>query len=68
MSQVKEAAIRLIESLPEDCTMEAIHYHLYVREKVNRGIQAVDEGRIIPQEEAERRIAQWAESTGQNRH
>ena len=34
MSIVKEAAIKLIQSLPDDCTFEEIQYHLYVREKV----------------------------------
>jgi predicted transcriptional regulator len=66
MSPVKESAIRLIESLPEDCTLDDIHYHLYVREKVEHGMAAVDAGRIVSQEEAERRIAKWAASSGQN--
>lgn len=56
MSPVKEAAIRLIESLPDNCTIEDIHYHLYVREKVERGRQAIDEGQVVSQEEAERSI------------
>lgn len=66
MSPVKESAIKLIQSLPEDCTLEDIQYHLYVREKVERGIAAVDEGRVVPQEEAERRISEWVKSFGPN--
>jgi predicted transcriptional regulator len=64
MSQVKEEAIKLIQSLPDDCTVEDIQYHLYVREKVMRGLAAVDEGRVVPQAEAERRIAEWGRSFG----
>ena len=62
MSPVKESAIRLIESLPDDCTLDDIHYHLYVREKIERGLAAIDAGQVVTQEEAERGIAQWAAS------
>ncbi len=67
MSPVKESAIRLIESLPDNCTLDDIHYHLYVREKVEHGLAAIDSGKIVSQEEAERRIGEWAASSGQNR-
>ncbi len=46
---VKEQAIELIRSLPDDCTLEDIQYHLYVRAKVERGIRAIDEGRVVSQ-------------------
>lgn len=35
------------------------HHHLYVREKVERGMQAINEGRIVSQEEAERKVQEW---------
>ncbi len=55
MNAVKEEAIRLIQSLPDDCSFEEIYYHLYVIQKVERGLAAIDEGRVVSQEEAERR-------------
>lgn len=61
---VKAEVIRLIESLPDDCTLEEIQYHLYVRQKVERGLAAIDEGRTVPQEEAERRVEGWLKSLG----
>jgi len=64
VSLVKEDAIRLIQSLPDDCTIEDIHYHLYVRQKVERGMAAVDEGRVVSQDDAERRVAEWVKSSG----
>ena len=67
MSKIKDQAVELIKSLPDDCTLEDIQYHLYVREKVERGIQAINEGRIVSQEEAEKRIKGWLKSSGQNR-
>lgn len=67
MAHVKEQVIELIKSLPEDSTLEDIHYHLYVREKVEHGLKAIDEGRVISQEDAEKRVEGWLKSSGQNR-
>ena len=67
MAHVKEQAIELIKSLPEDATLEDIHYHLYVREKVEHGLKAIDEGRVVSQEEAGKRVEGWLKSSGQNR-
>ncbi len=66
MSLIKEEAIRLIRSLPDDCSIEDIQYHLYVRQKVENGLTAVEAGRYVSQEEAERRVAGWGKSTGLN--
>lgn len=66
MPAVKQQAIELIQALPEDCTFDDIHYHLYVRQKVERGIADIDAGRVVSQEEAERRVAEWARSSGRN--
>ena len=59
MGAVKEQAIKIIESLPEDCTLGDIQYHLYVREKVERGIRAIDEGETLSQAEAEKKVREW---------
>jgi hypothetical protein len=58
--------VRLIQSLPDDCTIEDIQYHLYVRQKVERGLAAIEDGRLESQDEAERRIDEWAKSLGPN--
>lgn len=62
---VKGEMIKMLESLPDDCTWEDIQYHIYVREKVTRGMAAADAGDIISQEEAERRVDEWLKSSGQ---
>ena len=67
MAQVREQVIELIKSLPEDATLADIHYHLYVREKVEHGLKAIDEGRFVSQEEAEKRVEGWLKSSGQIR-
>lgn len=59
MQTAKQEVRKLIESLPEDCTLEDIQYHLYVIQKIERGLKDVEEGRIYTQEEVEKRMAKW---------
>ncbi|HDH97561.1 MAG TPA: hypothetical protein ENF70_00305 [Deltaproteobacteria bacterium] len=55
----KQEVIKLLKGLPDNSTLEEIQYHLYVRQKVQRGIQDVKEGRIYSQEEVEKRMGKW---------
>ena len=64
MSPSKQAAIDLIQSLPDDCTLDDIQYHLFVRRSVERGLKDIDEGRVISIEEMQRRVGQWLVSSG----
>jgi predicted transcriptional regulator len=56
---VKQEVLEMIQQLPDDCTLEDIQYQLYVRAKVAEGIKALDKGRVVSDEEAQRRMAQW---------
>jgi predicted transcriptional regulator len=47
----KQEALRLIDGLPEEATWEEILYHLYVKKKIQSGISAADEDRVVPHEE-----------------
>lgn len=55
----KQEAQRVLDALPEDATLEQIQYHLYVVQKVEAGLRDVEAGRILSQEEVERRIEKW---------
>jgi hypothetical protein len=59
IKNIKAEAVRLIQSLPEDCTFEDIQYHLYVLQKVERGIRSLEEEGGIPHEEVRERLAKW---------
>lgn len=56
---VKKDVLQLIQQLPDDCTLEDVQYHLYVRQKVERGLQAAEKGHVVSQEEARKRFARW---------
>ena len=63
-SSTKQAALRLIERLPDDASLEEIMHELYFRQRVDRGLAELDTGQTLPHEEVERSVAQWLQSTG----
>jgi len=52
----KQEVQSLLETLPDNCSIEDIQYHLYVLEKVRRGLEDAKEGRVMSQEEVESRL------------
>ena len=59
MSTAKEEVEALLSKLPDDCSIEDIQYHLYVIEKVRKGLEAADSQATVTQEEVERRLSKW---------
>ncbi|HUE20150.1 MAG TPA: hypothetical protein VMQ86_00620 [Bryobacteraceae bacterium] len=59
MSTAKQEVRLLLDQIPDDATFEDIQYHIYVREKIERGLKDVEEGRIVSEEEMERRMQKW---------
>jgi hypothetical protein len=55
----KQEVQSLLQKLPDSCSLEDIQYHLYVLEKVQRGLQDAREHGSISQEEAESRLSKW---------
>ncbi len=54
MNTAKAQAETLLQRLPDDCTYDDIHYHLYVIEKIRRGLESADqEGTISQSAQAE---------------
>jgi len=59
MSTAKEEVRKMLEQIPDDSSFEDIQYHIYVREKIEHGLKDIEEGRILDQEEIERRMSRW---------
>lgn len=59
MSRVapKEEVRRLLDSLPDEASYEDIHYHIYVQQKIDRGLAAAERGDFISDDEIEQRIS-----------
>jgi len=57
MQTAKQEVSKLLKSLPDVCALEDIQYHLYVLQKIERGLKDADKGRVYTQEEVERMMA-----------
>ena len=56
MSSVKEAARAIVDKLPEQATWDDLMHELYVKQKIEAGLKAADEGRTVPHEEIKARL------------
>jgi hypothetical protein len=59
MSTAKDEVVSLLKKLPDDCSLEDIQYHLYVIEKIQRGIERAEKEGTFSQEEVEKRLNKW---------
>jgi len=61
MQTAKQEVSNLLNRLPDDCTLEDVQYHLYVLQKIERGLKDAVEGRVYTQEEVEKMMSKWLE-------
>ena len=59
MSTPKAEVRSMIEGLPDDASFEDIQYHLYVLEKVKRGLERAESEGAVSHEEAKARLSKW---------
>jgi predicted transcriptional regulator len=59
MATAKQDVRKILDNLPEEASLEDIQYHLYVLQRVERGREDAEAGRIVSQDEVERRLARW---------
>ena len=49
----------MIRRMPEDATVSDIMAELYFRQKVDQGLQELDEGKGVPHNQARERLQKW---------
>lgn len=58
--KTKDAVRDLLDRLPDDCSLEDVLYHLYVLQKIDRGLADAEAGRTVSHEEvAEKMRRKW---------
>jgi len=62
MSTPKSEVASMLEALPDDSGFEDIQYHLYVLEKVKRGVERSDSEGVISHENVKARLGKWLAS------
>ncbi|MBN1421862.1 MAG: hypothetical protein JXP34_24015 [Planctomycetes bacterium] len=59
MSLEKIQVEKLLDRLPEGLSLEDISYHIYVLGRIQRGLEALRDGRVHGQDDVEKRIGEW---------
>jgi predicted transcriptional regulator len=54
---IKPDAAQLVRDLPEQASWDDLMYEIYVRQQIEAGLRAADEGRVVSHEEVKRRFA-----------
>jgi hypothetical protein len=62
MSTAKSAVTSMLEALPDDASLEDIQYHLYVLEKVKRGVDRAESEGVLEHGEVKSRLGKWLEN------
>ena len=61
---VKQQVQKILDGLPEDCSIEDLQYRLYVIDVIRNRLEEEKRGEFVSQEEVEQRFTQWAEKRG----
>ena len=59
MSNTKQQVESLLHKLPENCSLEDVQYHLYVLDKVRRGLDDARQQGTLSQANADERLSKW---------
>lgn len=56
MPTAKRQVLEMVKKLPDKATWDDIMYGVYVRKKIEAGIQAADEGRVVSHGDVKKRF------------
>ena len=56
MTTAKKEVESLLKKLPDSCSLEDIQYHLYVVQKIRRGLDTANSDGVLSQDEVEKRL------------
>jgi hypothetical protein len=56
MGGVREEAHKMIDALPEETSWDDLIYQMYVRKKIAKGIEAAEQGRVVPHDEVKKQF------------
>ncbi len=59
MAGAKQVVRDVLESLPDDCSLEDVQYALYVRQRILEGERSASGGELVPHEQVMREAREW---------
>jgi len=45
--------------LPDNCSYDDIMAEIYFKQKVDRGLQDIEDGKVLSHDEAKKRLSRW---------
>ena len=61
-SNPKTTALRIIESMSDDASLEDKMYELFFRQRIDLGLEELRQGLTVSQDDVKRSLAQWVQS------
>ena len=62
MNTAKSEVASMLETLPDDSSLEDIQYHLYVLEKVKRGVERAESEGTLSHADTKQRLGKWLDN------
>jgi predicted transcriptional regulator len=59
MAKTKQLVLEVLESLPDDCSLEDVQYELCVRQRIAQGERDADHGKTVPHEQVMGEAREW---------
>lgn len=59
MPTIKQEIIEMINKLPDQADYDEILAEIYFRQKVDKSLKQIEEGKVVSHEEAKKRILKW---------
>lgn len=59
MNSAKREVEELLKRIPDNASYEDIQYRIYLRQKIAQGEADAEAGRVLTQEEVEKRMEKW---------
>ena len=54
---VKENVKTLVDSLPDNLTYDDVMYEIYVKQKIEKGLDDIEKGNVLPHEQVKKLFA-----------
>ncbi len=59
MKSARKEVRKILDQIPDDASLEDIQYHIYICQKIERGLQDMDDGRVLSREQVEKQMSRW---------
>jgi len=56
MNLVKDEAMEIVRNLPEDASWDDVMYEFYAKQKILRGLEDIEKGKVYSHEEVKKRL------------